>query len=57
MDGPEIDYWIIFLFTVASIGSIVFIFLVTFLLTERKNPLDYFRKKDVKKVNSGAKFR
>ena len=56
MDGPEINYWIIFLFTVVSISSIIFIFLATFLLTERKNPLDYFRKKDVKKVNSGAKF-
>ena len=56
MEGPEINYWIIFLFTVVSISSIVSIFLVIFLLTERKNPLDYFRKKDVKKVNSGAKF-
>ena len=56
MEGSEINWIGILVFTVVSISSIVFIFLAIFLLTERKNPLDYFRKKDVKKVNSGAKF-
>ena len=56
MEGSEINWIGILVFTVVSISSIIFIFLVTFLLVERKNPLDYFRKKNVKKVNSGAKF-
>jgi len=56
MEGTEINWIGILVFACTSISSIIFIFLVTFCLVERKNPLDYFRKKDVKKVNSGAKF-
>ena len=56
MEGSEINWISILVFAGTSIASIIFIFLVTFLLVERKNPLDYFRKKNVKKVNSGAKF-
>ena len=57
MESPEIDYWIIFLFTFCSIFSTVFIFMVIHWISIRKNPLDFlFRKKDTKKVNSGAKF-
>tara|TARA_B100001057_G_scaffold147765_1_gene147688 strand:+ start:6509 stop:6682 length:174 start_codon:yes stop_codon:yes gene_type:complete len=56
MEGIDINWIGILVFAGTSIGSIIFIFFATFLLVERKNPLDYFRKKDVKKVNSGAKF-
>ena len=57
MEGPEINYWIIFLFTFGSIFSIISIFVVIHWISIRKNPLDFFRrKKDDKKVNSGAKF-
>tara|TARA_B100001094_G_scaffold182352_1_gene176704 strand:+ start:17792 stop:17965 length:174 start_codon:yes stop_codon:yes gene_type:complete len=56
MEGVEINWIGIFLFAGVSIGSIIFIFIVAFSIAERKNPLDYFRKKSDKKVNSGAKF-
>ena len=56
MEGSEINWIGILVFAGVSIASIIFIFFATFLLVERKNPLDYFRKKNVKKVNSGAKF-
>lgn len=57
MESPEIDYWIIFLFTFGSIFSVVSIFVAIHWISIRKNPLDFlFRKKDIKKVNSGAKF-
>ena len=56
MEGTDINWIGIILFSIVSIGSIVGMFFTIFLITERKNPMDYLRKKDKKSVNSGAKF-